>query len=118
MLVLSWNCRGLARHAAIRSFRALVRINNPDCIFLMETKSSVEIMIDVTTSLGFTLAVFVPPIVSAGGLCFCWKPGVDIGLTSQNQNLINLLVFSDPPNFPWMLSVIYGLPYKKMKRIF
>jgi hypothetical protein len=118
MLVLSWNCRGLARPAAFRSLRALVRLNNPDCIFLMETKSSVEIMTEITSSLGFTHAVFVPPIVSAGGLCFCWKPGVDIEPTSQNQNLINLLVFSDPPNLPWMLSAIYGPPYKKMKRIF
>jgi hypothetical protein len=55
---------------------------------------------------------------STGGLCFGWKPGVDIEPTSQNQNLINLLVFSDPPNLPWMLSAIYGPPYKKMKRIF
>ena len=118
MLVLSWNCRGLARPTAIRSLRALVRINNPDCIFLMETKSSLEIMTDVTTSLGFPHAIFVPPMGSAGGLCFGWKPWVDIELTSQNQNLIILLVFSDPPNLPWMLSAIYGPPYKKMKRIF
>jgi hypothetical protein len=118
MLILSWNCRGLARPAAIRSLRALIRINNPDCIFLMETKSSVASMQDITTSLGYTLAVFVPPVDSAGGLCFGWKPGVDIEPTSQNHNLINLLVFSDPPNLPWMLSAIYGPPYKKKKKIF
>ena len=86
--------------------------------FLMETKSSVESMQDITISLGFTLVVFVPPVGSAGSLCFGWKPGVDIEPTSQNHNLINLLIFSDPPNLSWMLSTIYGPPYKKMKRIF
>ena len=84
----------------------------------METKSSVKSMQDITISLGFTLVVFVPPVGSAGSLCFGWKPGVDIEPTSQNHNLINLLIFSDPPNLPWMLSTIYGPPYKKMKRIF
>ena len=118
MLILSWNYQGLARPATIHSLRALIRINNPDYIFLMETKSSVESMQDITISLGFTLVVFVPPVGSAGSLCFGWKPGVDIEPTSQNHNLINLLIFSDPPNLSWMLSTIYGPPYKKMKRIF
>ena len=84
----------------------------------METKSPLETMQEVTNSLGFSHAVFVPPVGTAGGLCFGWKPGVDIEPTSQNQNLINLLVFSDPPNNPWMLSAIYGPPYKKKKRKF
>ena len=84
----------------------------------METKSPLETMQEVTNSLGFSHAVFVPPVGTAGGLCFGWKPGVDIEPTSQNQNLINLLVFSDPPNNPWMLSTIYGPPYKKKKRKF
>uniref|UniRef100_A0A2N9IIB3 Reverse transcriptase domain-containing protein n=1 Tax=Fagus sylvatica TaxID=28930 RepID=A0A2N9IIB3_FAGSY len=118
MLILSWNCRGLARPAAFRSLRALVRINNPDCIFLMETKSPLESMQEVTNLLGFSQAVFVPPVGTAGGICFGWKPGVDIEPTFQSQNLINLLVFSDPPNKPWMLSAIYGPPYKKKKRKF
>ncbi len=82
----------------------------------METKSSVESMQDITISLGFTLVVFVPPVGSAGSLCFGWKPGVDIEPTSQNHNLINLLIFSDPPNLPWMLSTIYGPPYKKKEK--
>ncbi len=84
----------------------------------METKSSVEIMKDATTSLGFSIAVFVLLVGLAGGLCFGWKLGVDIEPTTQNQNLINLLVFSDPPNLPWVLSAIYGPPYKYKKRIF
>ena len=72
----------------------------------METKSFVEIMKDATTSLGFSITVFVLPVGLAGGLCFGWKPGVDIEPTTQNQNLINLLVFSDPPNLPDRKSVV------------
>uniref|UniRef100_A0A2N9HP69 Uncharacterized protein n=1 Tax=Fagus sylvatica TaxID=28930 RepID=A0A2N9HP69_FAGSY len=75
-------------------------------------------MQEVTNLLGFSQAVFVPPVGTAGGICFGWKPGVDIEPTFQSQNLINLLVFSDPPNKPWMLSAIYGPPYKKKKRKF
>ena len=82
----------------------------------METKSPLETMQEVTYSLRFSQAVFVPPVGAAGGICFGWKPGVDIEPTFQNQNLINLLVFSDPPNKPWMLSAIYGPPYKKTEK--
>lgn len=32
-----------------------------------------------------------------------------------DKNLIVALVFSDPPNYPWMLFAIYG-PYRRNKR--
>ena len=41
-----------------------------------------------------------------------WKNGEDLEIMTQNKSLINLLVFSDPPNKGWVLTVVYGPPYK------
>ncbi len=65
-------------------------------------------MREIITSLGFPLTILVPTLGLFSGVCLCWKPGVDIEVTSQNKNLINVLIFSDPPHSPWMLSTIYG----------
>ena len=36
-----------------------------------------------------------------------WKNGVDVEIVTSNDNMINGLVFSNPINEPWLLSVIY-----------
>ncbi|KAK3030664.1 hypothetical protein RJ639_035868 [Escallonia herrerae] len=44
--------------------------------------------------------------------------GVDLEIVSASANLINGLVFSDPTDTPWMLTAIYGLPYRHQKPLF
>jgi exonuclease III len=40
MKLLSWNCRGLARPAAVRTLRRLIKDHSPDILFISETKIS------------------------------------------------------------------------------
>lgn len=110
MIILSWNCCGLARSAAVCQLQAMVHLSNPDCLFLMETKVDVNSMTQLVSFLGFILSTCVPPVGLSGGLFFCWKQGVDIEVTSQNKSFINLLIFSNPLNQPWMLTALYGPP--------
>uniref|UniRef100_A0A2N9IBA5 Endonuclease/exonuclease/phosphatase domain-containing protein n=1 Tax=Fagus sylvatica TaxID=28930 RepID=A0A2N9IBA5_FAGSY len=84
----------------------------------METKLDEPSMREITSSLGFPFASLVPSIDISGGLCLCWKSGVDIEITSQNKNLINALIFSDPPFSPWMLSAIYVPPIAHLRNVF
>lgn len=39
---------------------------------------------------------------------FAWKQGVDVELTSTSSNFVNMMVYSDPPNTPWLVSCVYG----------
>ena len=118
MKLLSWNCRGFAWAAAIQKFKGLLRDVNPDCIFLSKTKIPKRKISPLLTQLGFVNIVYINPIRKAGGLCFAWKNGLDIEPLYSNNNLINVIIFSDPPNTPWMLSLVYGPPYSSLKANF
>jgi exonuclease III len=37
MKLLSWNCRGLGKPAAVRALRKLTKAHHPDIVFLIET---------------------------------------------------------------------------------
>uniref|UniRef100_A0A2N9IET1 CCHC-type domain-containing protein n=1 Tax=Fagus sylvatica TaxID=28930 RepID=A0A2N9IET1_FAGSY len=54
----------------------------------------------------------------AGGLILGWKAEVDIEVTVANKNIINAIVFSSPPNQPWMLTVVYAPPSKSRRTLF
>lgn len=39
---------------------------------------------------------------------FAWRLGLDVEIVSLNENAIHVLIYSDLPNTPWLLSGIYG----------
>ena len=61
-------------------------------------------------SLGFYNLDFVNPKGKKGRLIVGWKIGVDMEITTKCNNMINGLVFSDPVNEPWMISLVHGPP--------
>ena len=118
MIVLAWNCRGLARAAAKRALRALIRDVGPDVLFLSETKIPIDRVRKFLMSLGFSNLDFVNPKGRKGGLIVGWKIGVDMEITSKCNNMINALIFSDPVNEPWMISLLYGPPNRNNRGTF
>ncbi|KAB1203084.1 hypothetical protein CJ030_MR8G005528 [Morella rubra] len=56
---------------------------------------------------GFFHFVDFPPDGHRGGIVFAWKPGVNVELISTSPNFVNMLVYSDPPNTPWLVSCVY-----------
>ena len=44
MIAISWNCRALRNFRAEKALSHLVREKDPDVLFLMETKLSIEEM--------------------------------------------------------------------------
>jgi hypothetical protein len=60
----------------------------------------------------------VPPSGSKGGLLLAWRHGVNLECFSTDVNKINAWCYSDPPHTPWILSCLYGPPYRKYDSCF
>ncbi|KAK3037266.1 hypothetical protein RJ639_029678 [Escallonia herrerae] len=121
MIIQAWNIRGLGCASHVRALKKDTRYLNSDILFLSETLSPSSKISPILNSLGFFNQCFIPPHGDkklSGGLCLAWKNGIDLEITFQNNNLINALVFLDPPHSPWMLSAVYGPPHWCSKRQF
>uniref|UniRef100_A0A803NMF8 Reverse transcriptase n=1 Tax=Cannabis sativa TaxID=3483 RepID=A0A803NMF8_CANSA len=104
--------------AAKKALRALVLREDPDVLFLMETKLNRRRMNSIWRSLGFGGASCVDAIGSAGGLCLCWKAGVEVLISSAEAGVITG-VFSNVLNGPdWTGLFIYGPPVRADKKVF
>uniref|UniRef100_A0A803NV61 Reverse transcriptase domain-containing protein n=1 Tax=Cannabis sativa TaxID=3483 RepID=A0A803NV61_CANSA len=112
MKLLSWNCRGLGQARAVSALRGLVVNENLDVLFLMETKVNLSRMNWIWRHLGFVNAIVVEAMGSAGGLCLCWKQGVEIENLSASKAGI-MVRFENTLNCPaWIGWFVYGLPIR------
>jgi hypothetical protein len=102
MKLLSWNCKGISRTVAVHGLRALIRANNPNILFLSETKSSPSLISFILNRLGYYSMTHVAPIGSCGGLVLAWRLGVELECFLINRNNISAWYYSDPPNNPWI----------------
>lgn len=59
MKILSWNVRGLGRQWTIRRFRYLLKENNPQIVFFMETKLNKQQIEIVRRRCGFLYGIEV-----------------------------------------------------------
>ena len=108
MLVLSWNCRGLNGDPTGEALRSLVRNRNPDVVFLMETKMSIDRMDLLRKRFGFWKGVAYPANGLAGGLCFWWTRGLNLEVSCVSRNVITMNVRGDDREGDWLLFGIYG----------
>ena len=51
----------------------------------------------------------------SGGLALFWRSGLELEVVFSNKNMIVALVYSDPPEAPWLLFAIYG-PNQRSKK--
>ena len=98
MIVLSWNCQGLAQTSTKKVLRAIIKDTRPDVVFLSKTKIPFSKISKMVKSMGFYNSEFVDPIGRKGGLVVGWKCGVDIEVICKSKNMVNCLVFSNPVN--------------------
>ena len=115
MKILSGNCRDISRPTAVRGFRALIRSNNPDILFLSETKSPLSLTSSIFNRLGLYSMTHVAPIGSCGVLVLTWRLGVELKSFLTKKNNITTWCFSDLPNHPWILSCLSG-PLEKLNK--
>ena len=70
MSTLAWNCRGLGNRHTIRALEKVVSSEDPNFIFLMETKLVVSEMVGIKEGLNRTQEMVVPEV---GVLHSCGK---------------------------------------------
>lgn len=61
-------------------------------------------------SVGFRDGFEIPPRRTSGGLSIVWKIGVQCEVGFCNENIVNLVLSSNPTNHQWMVSFVYGPP--------
>ena len=82
----------------------------------METKSKTPRIGKINSKLKYVDFHCVEPSRRSGGFALFWRLGVDLEVVYSDLNLIAALVYSDPPNSPWLLFAVYG-PCKSSKKL-
>ncbi|GLT70736.1 hypothetical protein SLA2020_427960 [Shorea laevis] len=117
MKILSWNCKGLTGAFAIYSLKVKVRKLSFDIMFLTETKIDPTVACNILNNLGFFLMAHVPPSGFKGRLLLAWRHGVELECFLTDVNIVSAWCYSDP-HTPWILSCLYGPPYRKFDSCF
>ncbi|XP_043717635.1 uncharacterized protein LOC122665544 [Telopea speciosissima] len=116
MKLIGWNCQGLGRPSTIRSLYNLLKAENPDILFIMETKSKKAAIEKIARKRNFQNFSTVDPIGTSGGLALLWKDTVTLSVLTAETNFIDAEVTSvDSPAF--YLTCVYGDPVRHRRRV-
>lgn len=115
MKTLSWKCRGLGQTATVPALCELVRVRNPDVIFLFETLSFSVRLEALRVKLKFDFCLSLDCIGHSGGITVLWRSNTNVSVLGYSRNHIDLLV-SDL-NGNWRLTGFYGFPERGRRRL-
>ncbi len=87
-------------------------------LFVTETKIKAPKVDRLRLSMGFAKSFCMENVGKAGGLALFWKLGVDLEMVLSNKNCIAALIYSNPPETPWLLIGVHGPPYLALRRKF
>jgi exonuclease III len=113
MKILGWNCRGICNASTTRALRAIIKVQNPHCIFLCETKATDVRLEKLTRSIGFTEHVIISPKGRACGVCFFWSNSVNAKVIEFDVRTIVVSVHDEFCS--WSLIGFYEPPYQAKK---
>ena len=90
MSLLSWNCRGLGNLRTVKALEKVVKNEDPNIVFLMETKSDREWMELVKDRCKMKRGLIVPSNGSKGGLAMLWKEGIKVDVKTFPRIILML----------------------------
>ncbi|KAF9589479.1 hypothetical protein IFM89_024750 [Coptis chinensis] len=114
MKTLSWNCKGCGNASTMRHLHDLISVNNPDIVFLSETKASITTINSLIHQFNYPYHFIIPPVHLAGGMCLLWKEGVDLRILDSTTNSITSEL-NRGTRHRWSAYFFYGSPYKHLR---
>ncbi|XP_026446539.1 uncharacterized protein LOC113347131 [Papaver somniferum] len=116
MKILLWNVQGLASKDTKEFLSHIIHKDNPDIIFLMETKVTESRARVLTQQFCYPNLFFMSSVGLSGGLDLMWKDGFLCEISCSNDNMIHVLLTSNASKQEWLLSCVYGSPHCEMKQ--
>ncbi|XP_073355469.1 uncharacterized protein [Aegilops tauschii subsp. strangulata] len=107
MKIISWNCRGLGNGSAVRSLLELGRVEDPDVLFLSETRLYEKELEHLRWKLGLVNLLVWNPEGRSRGIALFWRRGVDVTLRSYGRRHMDVDV-KEGDNPIWRLTGVYG----------
>lgn len=116
--ILSWNCRGLGSPRAINALKRVLTLENPQIIFLSETKLKAWEMEGVKNKLrNFNMVAVCCEGEGRrrrGGVAMLWSAKVDMSIQSFSLLHIDSHVCINGAE-PWRFTGVYGYPEDSLK---
>ncbi|XP_024195673.1 uncharacterized protein LOC112198800 [Rosa chinensis] len=109
MSLISWNVGGLGNPSTFNALKKLLRVQDPDFVFLMETKKKKQVMERVCSKLGYANCRAVERTgKQGGGLVFFWKDNMNVSVIDATTGFIDVLALIEGKQV--RLTGFYGSP--------
>ncbi|KAK8582562.1 hypothetical protein V6N13_069336 [Hibiscus sabdariffa] len=99
MKIQIWNCRGLGNCDSVQALRQFIAVNNPELVFLCETRLYKNKSDPVMRQLGMTGCLDVEWGDSCVGLMILWQDSIQVTLRSYSRWHIDVEVNDGSPPF-------------------
>uniref|UniRef100_A0A453RSW6 Endonuclease/exonuclease/phosphatase domain-containing protein n=1 Tax=Aegilops tauschii subsp. strangulata TaxID=200361 RepID=A0A453RSW6_AEGTS len=107
MKIISWDCRGLGNGPAVQGLLEMGRLEDPDILFLAETKLIEGELERFRWSLGLANMIAWDPVGRSRGIVMFWRRGVDVTLRSYGRRHVDVDVEGEEGGV-WRLTGVYG----------
>ncbi|RLN11569.1 hypothetical protein C2845_PM09G23950 [Panicum miliaceum] len=109
MKIIAWNFRGLGNGRAVRSLLKMQKAEEPDILFLSETKLDCNRIKGLRWQLGLTNMMVKDCEGQSGGLAIFWRTGVNFHSRTTSRLYIDGDIVEED-GFIWRLTGFYGEP--------
>lgn len=118
MKLITWNCKGLGNSGVRRSIKDLCRMNQPDVLCLLETRSNSAFALSLPSVLPFSKNHRVPSEGFAGDLWVFWQEkNVSLSVLEDDRQFIHMLV-ETPGKRDWVITFADVRPNQEDKLLF
>ncbi|PPR89969.1 hypothetical protein GOBAR_AA30717 [Gossypium barbadense] len=107
MKILCWNFRGIGNPVTVRELKQMVVANDPDIIFLSETKINVSKFSSVHSKCKMEGCLAVNANGKSGGLVMMWKESNKVEVQTYSSNYIDSIIKLENDN-PIRFTEFYG----------